>query len=42
MLLEQGYAKERLKTSLKKFFGRYRDPIKQSEVHFLTKLNGIL
>ena len=27
-LLEQGYVKERLKLSLRKFYGRYGDPIK--------------
>ena len=31
-LLEQGYVKERLKSSLRKFYGRYRDLIKQYEV----------
>ena len=31
-LLEQGYAMERLKSSLKKFYGRYGDLIKQYEV----------
>ena len=31
-LLEQGYVKERLKSSLKKFYGRYSDLIKQYEV----------
>ena len=31
-LLEQGYAKERLKSSSKKMYGRYEDPIKQNEV----------
>ena len=31
-LLEQGYVKERLKSSLKKFYGRYGDLIKQYEV----------
>ena len=30
-LLEQGYVKERLKSSLKKFYGRYVDLIKQYE-----------
>ena len=30
--LEQGYAKERLKSSLRKFYGRYGDLIKQYEV----------
>ena len=33
-LLEQGYVKECLKSSLKKFYGRYGDPIKQYEVPF--------
>ena len=36
-LLEQGYVKERLKSSLKKFYGRYGDLIKQYE--FLTLTN---
>ena len=31
-LLEQGYAKQRLKSSLRKFYGRYGDLIKQYEV----------
>ena len=31
-LLEQGYVKEPLKSSLKKFYGRYGDHIKQYEV----------
>ena len=31
-LLEQGYVKERLKSSLRKFYGRYGDLIKQYEV----------
>ena len=31
-LLEQGYVKERMKSSLMKFFGRYGDLIKQYEV----------
>ena len=35
-LLEQGYVKERLKSSLRKFYGRYGDLIKQYEVSPLT------
>ena len=31
-LLEQGYVKERFKSSLKKFYGRYGDLVKQYEV----------
>ena len=41
-LLEQGYVKERLKSSLRKFNGRYRDLIKQYEVSLSQMLNDIL
>ena len=37
-LLEQGYVKERLKSSLRKFYGRYGDLIKQYEVSLLTNV----
>ena len=40
--LEQGYVKERLKSSLRKFYGRYGDLIKQYEVSLSQMLNGIL
>ena len=41
-LLEQGYVKERLKSSLRKFYGRYGDLIKQYEVSLSQILNDIL
>ena len=41
-LLEQGYVKERLKSSLRKFYGRYGDLIKQYEVSLTQMLNDIL
>ena len=41
-LLEQGYVKERLKSSLRKFYGRYGDFIKQYEVSLSQMLNDIL
>ena len=41
-LLEQGYARERLKPSLRKFYGRYGDLIKQYEVSLSQMLNDIL
>ena len=41
-LLEQGYVKERLKSSFKKFYGRYGDLIKQYEVSLTRMLNAIL
>ena len=43
-LLEQGYVKERLKSSLRKFYGRYGDLIKQYEVleHVFYLLRPIL
>ena len=41
-LLEQGYVKERLKWSLRKFYGRYEDLIKQYEVSLSQMLNDIL
>ena len=42
MLLEQGYAMESLKSSLKKFYGRYGDLIKQYQAPLSRMLNGIL
>ena len=39
--LEQGYVKERLKSSLRKFYGRYGDLIKQYEVSLSQMLNDI-
>ena len=41
-LLEQGYVKERLKSSLRKFYCRYGDLIKQYEVSLSHMLNDIL
>ena len=41
-LLEQGYVKERLKSSLRKFYCRYGDLIKQYEVSLSQMLNDIL
>ena len=41
-LLEQGYVKERLKSSLRKFYGRYGDLIRQYEVSLSQMLNDIL
>ena len=41
-LLEQGYVKERLKSSFRKFYGRYGDLIKQYEVSLSQMLNDIL
>ena len=41
-LLEQGYVEERLKSSLRNFYGRYGDLIKQYEVPLSRMLNGIL
>ena len=41
-LLEQGYAKERLKSSLRKFYGRYGDLIKQYDISLTQMLNDIL
>ena len=41
-LLEQGYVKERLKSSLRKFNGRYGDLINQYEVSLTQMLNDIL
>ena len=41
-LLEQGYHKERLKLSLRKYYGRYGDLIKQYEVPLSRMLNDIL
>ena len=42
MLLGQGYVKERLRSSLRKFYGRYRDFIKQYEVPLSRMLHNIL
>ena len=41
-LLEQRYVKERLKSSLRMFYGRYGDLIKQYEVSLSQMLNDIL
>ena len=41
-LLEQEYVRELLKSSLRKFYGRYGDFINQYEVSLSQKLNGIL
>ena len=41
-LLGQGYVKERLKSSLRKFYGRYGDLIKQYEVPISRMLHDIL
>ena len=41
-LLQQGYAKELLRSSLRKFYGRYGDLIKQYEVPLSWILNDIL
>ena len=41
-LLGQGYVKERLKSSLRKFYGRYRDLTKQYDVPFSRMLHDIL
>ena len=41
-LLEQGYVKERLKSSLRMFYGRNGDLIKQYEVSLSLMLNDIL
>ena len=41
-LLGQGYVTERLKSSLKKFYGRCGDLIEQYEVSLSKMLNGIL
>ena len=41
-LLEQGYVKERLKSSLRKLYGRFGDLIKQYEVSLSQLLNDIL
>ena len=41
-LLEQGYVMERLKSSLKKFYGRYGDLIKNYEVSLSQMLHDIL
>ena len=41
-LLEQGYVKERLKSSLRKCYGRYGEFIKQYEVSLSQMLNDIL
>ena len=41
-LLGQGYVKERLRSSLRKFYGRYGDLIKQYEVPLSRMLHDIL
>ena len=41
-LLGQGYVKERLKSSLKKFYGRYGDLTKQYEVPLSRMLHDVL
>ena len=41
-LLGQGYVKERLRSSLRKFYGRYGDLIKQNEVQLSQMLHDIL
>ena len=41
-LLGQGYVKERLRSSLRKLYGRYGDLIKQYEVHLSRMLHDIL
>ena len=41
-LLEQGYVKKHLRSSLRKFYGRYGDLIKQYEVPLSRMLNAIL
>ena len=41
-LLKQGYLVERLKSSFRKFYGRYRDLIQQYEVSISRMLNDIL
>ena len=41
-LLRQGYVKERLKSSLRKFYGRYGDLTKQYEVPLSRMLHDIL
>ena len=42
MLLGQGYVKVRLRSSLRKFYGRYRDFIKQYEAPLSRMLHDIL
>ena len=41
-LLKQGYLAERLKSSFRKFYGRYEDLIQQYEVSLSRMLNDIL
>ena len=41
-LLGQGYVKERLKSSLRKFYGRYGDLTEQYEVPLARMLHNIL
>ena len=41
-LLKQGYLVERLKSSFRKFYGRYGDLIEQYEVTLSRMLNDIL
>ena len=42
LFLRQGYVMERLKSSLRKFYGRYGDLIKHYEVSLSPMLHGIL
>ena len=42
MLLKQGYLVERLKSSFRKFYGRYGDIMQQYEVSLSRMLNDIL
>ena len=41
-LLGQGYVKERLKSSFRKFYGRYGDLTKQYEIRLSQMLHDIL
>ena len=41
-LLKQGYLAERMKSSFRKFYGRYGDLIKQYEISLSRMLNDIL
>ena len=41
-LLDKGYVKERLQSSLRKFYGQYVDLIKQYETPLSRMLNDIL
>ena len=42
MLVKQGYLLERLKSSFRKFYGRYGDLVQQYEVSLSQMLNDIL